>query len=76
MKTNTWRALGLAAIIGASVFTTATFAANPMVGGAAMLPTKNIIEKRGGSVCLNRLLGEAKWISALVMPLPGLATAR
>ena len=44
MKTTTLRALGLAAIIGASVFTTATFAANPMVGGAAMLPTKNIIE--------------------------------
>ena len=44
MKTTTLRALGIAAIIGASVFTTATFAANPMVGGAAMLPTKNIIE--------------------------------
>jgi uncharacterized surface protein with fasciclin (FAS1) repeats len=44
MKTTTLRALGLAAIIGASVFTTAAFAANPMVGGAAMLPTKNIIE--------------------------------
>jgi methyl-accepting chemotaxis protein len=31
---------------------------------------------RGGSVCLNRLLGVAKWISALVMLLPGLASAR
>ena len=44
MKTTTLRALGLAAILGVSVFTTTTFAANPMVGGAAMLPTKNIIE--------------------------------
>ena len=44
MKTSTLRALGLAAILGVSVFTTTTFAANPMVGGAAMLPTKNIIE--------------------------------
>jgi transposase len=31
--------------------------------------------KRGGSVCLNSYLGLAKWISALVMLLPGLASA-
>jgi len=31
---------------------------------------------RGGSVCLNRYGGLAKWILALVMPLPGLASAR
>ena len=30
---------------------------------------------RGGSVCLNSYWGFAKWISALVMPLPGLASA-
>ena len=31
---------------------------------------------RGGSVCLNSYWGLAKWISALVMLLPGLASAR
>jgi hypothetical protein len=41
-----------------------------------VISRQKAIEFRGGSVCLNRLLGEAKWISALVMPLPGLATAR
>jgi hypothetical protein len=30
---------------------------------------------RAGSVCLNRFVGSAKWIAALVMPLPGLASA-
>ena len=31
---------------------------------------------RAGSVCLNSLRAVAKWISALVMPQPGLAAAR
>ena len=31
--------------------------------------------ERGGSVCLNSLRGFGKWILALVMPLPGLASA-
>ncbi len=33
-------------------------------------------ENRAGSVCLNSLRAVAKWISALVMPQPGLAAAR
>lgn len=31
---------------------------------------------RGGSVCLNRYRSLVKWISALVMPQPGLIAAR
>ena len=34
-----------------------------------------MMKNRGGSVCLNSYRGCAKWISALVMPLPGLASA-
>ena len=40
------------------------------------LDAKRTMGDRGGSVCLNRLLGVAEWISALVMLLPGLASAR
>jgi cardiolipin synthase len=34
------------------------------------------VHMRGGSVCLNRPRGIVKWISAVVMPQPGLAAAR
>jgi hypothetical protein len=38
---------------------------------------ENVLHKsrRGGSVCLNSCWGLTKWISALVMPLPGSASA-
>jgi hypothetical protein len=32
-------------------------------------------KRRGGSVCLNSLAGFVKWVSASVMPRPGLAAA-
>ena len=44
MKNATLRAMALATILGVSAYAGATFAANPMVGGAAMLPTQNIIQ--------------------------------
>jgi hypothetical protein len=34
-----------------------------------------LVEKRGGSVCLNRFRAFSKWISAFVMPLPLRASA-
>ncbi len=37
---------------------------------------KGCTHQRGGSVCLNRLRGFAKWIVCRFMPLPGLASAR
>jgi hypothetical protein len=33
-------------------------------------------EDRAGSVCLNSRVAAAKWISAMVMPQPGLAAAQ
>jgi hypothetical protein len=41
------------------------------------IPAVLIAERdvRAGSVCLNSYPGFAKWILALVMPLPGLASA-
>ena len=44
MKTSTLRALALSAILSVSAFATAAYADNPMVGGAPMLASKNIIE--------------------------------
>jgi uncharacterized surface protein with fasciclin (FAS1) repeats len=44
MKTSTLRALAISAILGVSSFTVSAYADNPMVGGAPMLATKNIIE--------------------------------
>jgi uncharacterized surface protein with fasciclin (FAS1) repeats len=44
IKTSTLRALAISAILGVSSFTVSAYADNPMVGGAPMLATKNIIE--------------------------------
>ena len=44
MKNTVLRALAVAAILGVSAFATTAYADNPMVGGAPMLATKNIIE--------------------------------
>jgi uncharacterized surface protein with fasciclin (FAS1) repeats len=63
-------ALGLAAIVSLSAFTTVTFAANPMVGGAAMLPTKNIIENALNSKDHTTLVAAVK-AAGLVATLEG-----
>jgi uncharacterized surface protein with fasciclin (FAS1) repeats len=44
MKTSILRAVALSAVLGLATVASTSYAANPMVGGAAMLPTKNIIE--------------------------------
>ena len=44
MKNTILKAIGLAAMLGALAVSTPSSGANPIVGGAAMLPTKNIIE--------------------------------
>jgi uncharacterized surface protein with fasciclin (FAS1) repeats len=44
MKISALRALAISAILGVSTLAGAAYADNPMVGGAPMLTTKNIIE--------------------------------
>jgi uncharacterized surface protein with fasciclin (FAS1) repeats len=44
MKISALRAIGISAILGVSTIAGAAYADNPMVGGAPMLATKNIVE--------------------------------
>jgi len=47
----------------------------PEINDDLLAGASGIIAARGGSVCLNRFRGLAKWISASVMLRPGLAAA-
>ena len=70
MKTSTLRALALATVLGASALATASYAANPMVGGSPMLPTKNIIENALNSKDHTTLVAAVK-AAGLVATLEG-----
>ncbi len=68
-KLNTRAALA-SLIIAASVFAVAAHAANPMVGGAAMYPTKNIVENASKSKDHTTLVAAVK-AAGLVPTLEG-----
>ena len=70
MKKITLLAIGLAALLGAAAMVTPTSAANPMVGGAAMLPTANIIENALNSKDHTTLVAAVK-AAGLVTTLEG-----
>lgn len=70
MKSNILQALAVSAILGASVFSGAAFAANPMVGGAPMLASKNIIQNAVNSKDHTTLVAAVK-AAGLVKTLEG-----
>ena len=70
MTLSILRAVSLAAIIGTSSIAGIAFAANPMVGGAPMLATKNIIENAVNSKDHTTLVAAVK-AAGLVETLQG-----
>jgi uncharacterized surface protein with fasciclin (FAS1) repeats len=70
MKISALRALSLAAVLGVSAFATASYADNPMVGGAPMLATKNIVENAVNSKDHTTLVAAVK-AAGLVETLEG-----
>ncbi len=70
MKFSILRAISLAAIIGTSSIAGIAYAANPMVGGAPMLATKNIVENAVNSKDHTTLVAAVK-AAGLVETLEG-----
>src|SRR6185503_14523912 len=70
MKISALRALAVSAILGASLVGGIAYAANPMVGGAPMLATKNIIENAINSKDHTTLVAAVK-AAGLVKTLEG-----
>jgi len=70
MKNNTLRAFAVSAILGASLMAGVAFADNPMVGGAPMLATKNIVENAVNSKDHTTLVAAVK-AAGLVETLEG-----
>ncbi|MEO8757630.1 MAG: fasciclin domain-containing protein [Devosia sp.] len=70
MKNNTLRAIALGAMLSVAAFSTASFAENPMVGGAPMLESKNIIENAVNSADHTTLVAAVK-AAGLVETLSG-----
>jgi DHA1 family inner membrane transport protein len=81
--TSEFASMGILQLFSASLgidISTATNAiaayALGVVIGAPLVTLVAARLNRAGSVCLNSLRAVSKWISALVMPQPGLAAAR
>ena len=70
MKNITLRALAISAILGVSMIAGTAFADNPMVGGAPMLATKNIVENAVNSKDHTTLVAAVK-AAGLVETLEG-----
>ncbi len=70
MKNITLRALAVSAILGVSMIAGSAFADNPMVGGAPMLATKNIVENAVNSKDHTTLVAAVK-AAGLVETLEG-----
>ncbi|MEO8882434.1 MAG: fasciclin domain-containing protein [Devosia sp.] len=70
MKNNILRAFAVSAILGASLMAGVAFADNPMVGGAPMLATKNIVENAVNSKDHTTLVAAVK-AAGLVETLEG-----